>query len=91
MPIYSFYCNSCNKQEDIILPISERDKTHICSCGCETKRIMTFPYPPIMKKTGKDMALNSLNNDDTVPDRWYKPQAENLVAAGLERPPKTIF
>ena len=72
------------------MPVSKRNDIKICDCGSKMVRVMSLPMPAIFKKTGRGMALDSLNNVNTVPDRWYKPQAEQLMAAGLDPIKATI-
>jgi len=91
MPVYTFRCETCGVDEDVILPVGERNHERVHSCGAVMVRQMSLPLPAIFVRTGNDMALDTLNSGHAVPNRWYKPEAERLAAAGLERPEKTIF
>ena len=88
MPIYNYRCHTCHVDEDLLLKVSEMDLPQTHSCGSVMERVMSIPFRPIMRQTGNDMALNSLNSRDT---RHMKPEAKQKAAAGLERPPKTIW
>ena len=94
MPIYTYHCTRCGEDEDVFAKIDERDKPRPHSCGLSMIRLMTIPQPPIMKKTGSDMALNTLNSKghDSLPNKYGgNSRMEKLVAAGLEEPPKQFF
>ena len=90
MPIYIFGCDKCKATVEVVLPIVERD-TERFHCGEAMKRKMATPFPAIIKPTGIGMALDALNSDKALPDRWYKSKGEKLAAAGLESPPKTLW
>lgn len=87
MPIYIYRCPKCSIEEEAVLPIDNRDDARL-HCGEVMQRIMTVPQPPIIKKTGRDMALESLNSRDTD---YIKPQHKRLAAQGLKKPDKTLF
>jgi len=91
MPIYTYRCKSCNVEEDAMVSVSHRDDPRTHSCGRPMKRVLSIPLPPIMRQTGKDMALETLNSGQALPNRWYKSKYEKLAAKGLERPPKEIW
>ncbi len=79
MPIYVYRCPECNKIEEVLLPMSDKDNIRI-HCNSDMVRLMTMPFPPIMKKTGRGMALDSLNSRDT---NFMKPEYKRLAAEGL--------
>lgn len=87
MPIYTYRCKQCNTEEEVILPISDRDniRTH---CDSEMQRIIEVPRLVLMKQTGKGMALDALNSKDTA---HMKSTQKQWAAQGLEEPAKTIF
>ncbi len=87
MPIYEYRCPSGHMAE-ALLPIAERDTPQTCFCGQSMTRVASIPQPPVMKPTGKDMALDSLNGRSTG---YMKPEHKAAAARGLERPEKTIY
>jgi len=87
MPIYVYRCPKCSIEEEIILPINDRDETRL-HCDTVMNRVISIPQPPIMKPTGNDMALDSLNSKGTS---HIKSRYKELAAQGLESPPKTVF
>ncbi len=88
MPIYTYRCNKCSEDEDVVVPISNRNDKRLHSCGIEMQRIITIPRLVLMKPTGKSMALDALNSKDTA---HMKPEMKALAAAGLKESPKTLF
>lgn len=42
MALYQFYCFSCDKEEEINLPISIRDEPQKCECGRTLRRKLKF-------------------------------------------------
>ena len=79
MPIYEYYCK-CSKEKEVLLPFKDADQPQVCECG-ETMRKRISLSRFAFKPTGKDMALNSLNNSVTGGKR--KRWAEQQSAAGL--------
>jgi len=73
---------------EALLTIEERDTPQTCFCGAAMKRVASIPQPPVMKQTGNDMALASLNSRDT---KHMKPEQIASAVRGLERPEKTIY
>ena len=90
MPVYEFHC-PCGADKDIRLAMKDRDTPQVHSCGAVMERKMSLPFPAIFVPTADGMALDTLNSGKAVPNRWYKSQAEQLAAAGLGRPEKTIY
>jgi len=91
MPIYTYQCPLCDKVEDILVPMEQRNDRIVHSCGSAMVRQMSLPLPPIIRRTGKGMALDSLNSGNTFPNRYYKQNAEKMAAAGLEKPAKRVW
>ena len=54
-------------------------------------RMIALPQPAIIAKTGKGMALDTLNSGHALPDRWYKSKHETLAATGLEKPKRRVW
>ena len=90
MPVYNFHC-VCGADEEVVLPINDRNTPQVHSCGAVMERVMSVPAPAIFVPTANGMALDTLNSGKAVPNRWYKSKAEKLAAAGLERPEKAIW
>ncbi len=86
MPIYVYRCPECFAEEEIIMSIgNDCSRGH---CNSIMQRMITLPQPAIIKQTGNDMALNSLNSKDT---RHMRTQQKAIAAKGLECPPKVFF
>lgn len=47
---YSYYCDKCNKEKEIIKPLSEYDKKEICECGKTMRKV--FSISSILTKDG---------------------------------------
>lgn len=85
MAIYEYKCD-CGWGMELILPFEDMDKPQLClECGKRAKRILSVMQPPVMKITGNDMALTSLNSKEGAfpPNRYYAKEMEKRVAAGL--------
>jgi len=91
MPLYTFHCSRCDTDEDVLRAVGNRNDEQLHSCGAVMERKMSLPFPAIFIPTANGMALDTLNSGKAVPNRWYKSKAENLAAAGLERPEKTTW
>ena len=61
MPIYKYKCN-CGKDREVILPFTEFNKPQACKCGEVMQRQMSTPSF-VMKPTGEQMALDTLNSN----------------------------
>lgn len=84
MPIYEYRCD-CGEEKEVILSFAKCDQPQICKCGKVMLRKMSVPRPAIFTPTGKGMALDTLNSKEKgMPNRWWKPEAERLAAAGLD-------
>ncbi len=79
MPRYEYYCK-CGCERDEILPFAEFDRPQICECGKVMQRKMSA-CSFVMKQTGNDMALNTLNSN--VVGGRRKKWAEQNAAQGL--------
>lgn len=85
MPIYTFQCPNCEIDEDVMLSMQHRHITRFHICGCEMKRLMAIPQPPIMRLSTKEKVSGGINNND-----WMKPSYKNLAMDGFNRQ-KEIF
>ncbi len=82
MPIYEYECE-CGEKEDKLLPMQEGSQQRVCTCGKVMRHIMSVSSS-VMKQNGKGMALDTLNSKEHgMPDRHWKPKAEQYAAAGL--------
>jgi hypothetical protein len=81
MSIYVYHCPICNMDEEIILPMRYSNEPHFHSCGHQMQKCITLPQPSIIKQTGDDMALNSLNDNSTD---YIKPWQKKIAAQGLK-------
>jgi putative FmdB family regulatory protein len=44
MPLYEYYCNTCNKSSLVYRKVVNRDDLHVCgACMGETKRLFSVP------------------------------------------------
>ncbi len=53
MPLYTYFCNECEKNTEMNIQIALRDDIHLCQCGTELKRKIDRPgavYAPTSKK-----------------------------------------
>jgi putative FmdB family regulatory protein len=91
MPIYEYRCKKCNAVEEMGVSISQRDAPMKHACGGLMMRLLSLPLPAIIARTGKGMALDSLNSDRALPNRWYKKKYEEYAKAGLHKPPKRVW
>jgi putative FmdB family regulatory protein len=83
MPIYEYECE-CGKTRETIRNFAEMDKPEICQCGVNMTRRISVVMPPIIKKYGRQMALDSLNsNNSGFPESPFKQSAIEATAAGL--------
>lgn len=48
---------------EVVLPMQDRDAVQSCDCGGSMERLMSIPATVIMKVTGKDKILNTLNGE----------------------------
>ena len=96
MPIYNFRCNDCLVEEEVLLPVGERNIPRIHSCGVVMERLMSIPLPPIMVLTGNDQILQTLNKEGDYPDflggraPQHRPRYEQAMARSLDLPKKVI-
>lgn len=92
MPIYRYYCTDCSVEEEVIVPIAERDNRRH-SCGFLMQRLLTVPALVQFSLTGKDKTLKVLNNKDghDFPGgNKHKARYEKAFAKGLDPPKQTI-
>ena len=85
MPLYEYRCK-CGKEREVYLPLSSTE-VQTCECGKTMQRKISIPSAVIMKSTGKDMALKSLNSKHGgFPGGTdLKDKATALAAAGIDR------
>lgn len=60
MPLYEFKCG-CGNEEEILLSIQDADQPQVCECGKVMRRKVSLSSF-VMKPTGNQMALDSLNS-----------------------------
>lgn len=79
MPIYTYFCDECRKEYDVLQPISNKHSYKCEKCGTQTRRVFTAPATFRMDFTpGWDVGLGQYV--DT------KRQRENIMAEkGLAR------
>ncbi len=88
MPIYVYRCSKCGEDEEIILPMSQNNIAHSHSCGTRMQRIITVPKLVVMKRTGNEIALDSLNDGATD---YMKPEHKAIALKGIEKPEKAFY
>lgn len=83
MPIYEYRC-VCGSEKEIRLSFKEMSVPQICEvCGTPMQRLMSV-FHSIMKPTGREMALDSLNSKGGgFPEGQTKAGAQQAVARGL--------
>jgi len=62
MPLYDYLCN-CGNKPCLVVSISDRDNQTCEICGATMKRKLSVPQKAIIKKTGSEMTLNTLNKE----------------------------
>lgn len=85
MAIYEYKCICGNKAERI-LPFTGMGTPQYCNvCDKGMTKVLSVMQPPVMAKTGADMALATLNSKEGAfpPGRPYTKAFEKKVAAGL--------
>jgi len=84
MPIYEYQC-VCGNEQDLRRSVDERNSPVACAvCGKGMSLQWSVSAPPVMKQTGRGMALDSLNTKlGGFPDGHWKASATRAAAAGL--------
>ena len=93
MPVYNFRCNECLEEEEVLLPMVDRDSRRVHSCGATMRRLISLPSPAICRMTGRDTVLQTLNKEggyDFPGGDKHRPRYEQAMAKGLD-PPKTTI
>jgi hypothetical protein len=90
MPVYEFFCE-CGKREDMYCPVERRDNQVCDVCGGIMRRKLSILSQPIIRQTGNEMALASLNSKHGgFPNDRYKADSVRGTVAGLT-PHKTKY
>ena len=91
MPLYEYQCE-CGEGKDILLSFQEADQPQICKCGKVMQRKISLPSF-VMKQTGSQMALNTLNaRDGGFPDvNKHKSWVQQKAFEGTQKKDKTVF
>lgn len=84
MPLYEFYCPRCDVTEDIV---TSYNNTATHSCGTEMKRKFSIPLV-VMKQTASQMALNTLNSNESA---HMKPEQKQAAFQGTFKKDKVLF
>lgn len=88
MPIYSYRCPDCLEEEEVILPMAERNNRRLHSCGATMERLMSLPAPAQYPLTGRDKVLSTLNKEgsyDLPTQPADRPRMEAAMARGLDQ------
>jgi len=67
MPIYRFRCSECLEEEEILLPMANRNDMRLHSCGAVMEKLMSVPSPATFKVYNKEKVLNTLNEEAKHP------------------------
>ena len=81
MPIYEYQCE-CNNTAEVLLPLGSDEPQFCAVCGNVMQRVMSIPSF-VMKPTGNDMALDTLNSKTNGITGRRKAWAEGMAAGGL--------
>jgi len=84
MPIYEYRCE-CGNERETLCPFGT---AQVCECGKNMEKQWSVPCSPVMKQTGNEMALDSLNSKTT---NHIAPKHKVLSAMGLEKPKRTVY
>lgn len=89
MPLYEYQCECGNRQE-ILLPLQHSEQ--ICECGRIMQRKISLPSF-VLKQTGSQMALDSLNaKDGGFPSKnKHKSWVQQKAFGGTQKKDKTVF
>ena len=80
MPIYEYQCE-CNNRVEVLVPLGTGSQ--VCAvCGNVMQRVMSTSSF-VMKPTGDDMALGTLNSKTNGITGRRKAWAEGMAAGGL--------
>jgi putative FmdB family regulatory protein len=79
MPVYQYQCVTCEKGQDAFRTVNERHSTPLCSCGSQTKKVISAP----------SMVMNDISPYKAVAgdQRWITSRAQHrefLKSNGLE-------
>jgi len=88
MPIYRFRCPNCLEEEEILLPMTERNNARLHSCGAVMERLVSLPSLVIFPLTGRDKVLKTLNKEEgwSFPGgEKHRPRYEKAMATGLDQ------
>ena len=90
MPLYEYQCE-CGNGEDVLLSFQDT-QPQICKCGKVMQRKISLPSF-VMKQTGSQMALDSLNaKDGGFPSKnEHKSWVQQKAFEGTQRKAKTVF
>lgn len=90
MPLYEYQCE-CGNGKDVLLSFQDA-QPQICKCGGVMQRKISLPSF-IMKQTGSQMALDSLNaRDGGFPDvNEHKSWVQQKAFEGTQGKTKTVF
>lgn len=88
MPLYNYKCPKCLVSEESYCKVEERNIPKFHLCGCAMDRIISLPQMPIIRQSGNEMALNSLNSKDTD---YIKPEHKMKALQGTEKPQRVFF
>jgi len=86
MPIYEYKCE-CGNEKDVLLSF-QNSKPQVCECGRIMQRMISIPSF-VMKQTGNQMALDTLNSNAIGGKR--KAMAEQRALEGIQTKEKTVF
>ena len=85
MPIYAFKCPEHGETERL-LPMAEAGQDQACHCGRIMTRLFSPPSVRVPKGT-REVVLDTLNREH----RGARTRDAELMAAGLEEPPRRAF
>jgi len=78
MPIYNYKCPKCGIDQEVLLPMNQRNDTR-CHCGVEMVRVFSIPQPPIMKLSTKERVTGGLNENKRM-----NPQHAKMAMGGFD-------
>jgi len=90
MPLYEYQCE-CGNEEDVLLSFQDT-KPQVCECGKVMQRKISLPSF-VMKQTGNQMALDTLNaKDGGFPSaNKHKSWAQQKAFEGTQSKAKTVW
>ena len=88
MPVYEFRCPKCLENEEVLLPMGNRNDPISHSCGAVMDRLISLPSVAVFKIYSKGQILDTLNTEAKHPIRDGVPvrskRSQDALYRGLD-------